>query len=75
MCGGDLIEEAKKNKAKILFFPAVALRHERDRFLDDVTVEELEKEVGCPVYPIENGIDILDKIEEILYGGEVWQNR
>ena len=68
MCGRDLIEEAKKEKPRILFFPAVALRHERDRFLDDVTVEDLEKEVACPVYPVENGTAILDTIETILNG-------
>lgn len=66
MCGNDLIREAKKQQPKILFFPAVALRHERDRFLDDVTVEHLEKELSCPCYAVENGTDILDTIETLL---------
>ena len=31
-------------------------------------VEFIEKEIGCPVYAIENGIPLLDQIETLLNG-------
>ena len=34
--------------------PAVMLRHERDRFLDDVTLEDLEEKLGARVQLVEN---------------------
>ncbi len=68
MCGGDLMEAIRNKQMQALFFPAVALRHERDRFLDDVTVEEIEKAAGCPVFPVENGAAILDAVEALLQG-------
>lgn len=37
-----------------LLFPAVMLRREGDRFLDDVTVEELSEALGVPAAPVEN---------------------
>ncbi len=68
ICGGDLIETVKKARPEILIIPAVSLRYERDLFLDDVAFEEIEKEVGCPVYAVENGIPLLDQIETLLNG-------
>lgn len=68
ICGGDMIETVKKAKPEILFIPAISLRHERDLFLDNVAFEEIEKEVGCPVYAVENGIPLLDQIETLLNG-------
>ncbi len=68
MCGQDLMDQIGEHAPKILFFPAVALRHERDRFLDDVTVEDVQNKLNCPVSPVENGIAILDRIESILCG-------
>ena len=68
ICGGDLIEAVKKTNPEILFIPAVSLRHERDLFLDNVAFEDLEKELGCPVYAVENGIPLLDQIETLLNG-------
>ena len=66
ICGGDLIETLKPKKPEILLLPAVSLRHERDKFLDDVTPEEVQDALGCPVYAVENGIPILDQIEDLL---------
>ena len=68
LCGQDLVEAAKEEKPEILFIPAVSLRHERDLFLDDYSLDRLQTEVGCPVYPIENGLPLLDAIEEICNG-------
>jgi len=69
ICGCDLLEKMKEEKPEILLIPAVSLRHERDRFLDDLTLEELKNSLGCPVFPVENGICILDQIEALLKGG------
>ncbi len=37
-----------------LLLPSVMLRHERDRFLDDLTLCELEARLGVPVLPVDN---------------------
>lgn len=66
LCGQDLLEALKKEKPEILFIPAVALRHERDLFLDNFTPEQLGEALSCLVYPIENGIPLLDQIESLL---------
>ncbi len=68
LCGADLKEAAKEEKPEILFIPAVSLRHERDLFLDNYSLEQLREEMGCPVYAIENGLCLLDTIEEICNG-------
>jgi len=68
LCGRDLIEAVKEEKPEILFIPAVSLRHERDLFLDDYSLDRLQTEAGCPVYPIENGLPLLDAIEDICNG-------
>lgn len=68
ICGQDMIEQLREKKPQILFFPAVSLRHERDRFLDDTTPEQVRDALGCPVYPIENGTPLLDAIEQVIRG-------
>ncbi len=44
--GGDLIRQLAGKAADILLIPDVMLRHEQDRFLDDVTPEEVENALG-----------------------------
>ena len=66
LCGQDILDAVKDTKPEILFIPAVSLRHERDQFLDQFTPEQLQEALGCPVYPIENGICLLDQIESLL---------
>ena len=68
LCGEDLLKAAKEAKPQILFIPAVSLRHERDLFLDNYSLEQLKEELDCPVYAIENGLPLLDTIEEICNG-------
>ncbi len=68
LCGQDIINAAKEEKPKILILPAVSLRHERDKFLDDLTLEQVKEEIGCPVFISENGTCLLDTIEEIING-------
>jgi NifB/MoaA-like Fe-S oxidoreductase len=68
LCGCDLAEQLKEKRPSLVFFPAVALRHERDLFLDDMTVAELEKRVGCPAVPVENGAAIFDALKSAVKG-------
>ena len=37
-----------------LLIPANMLRHEQDRFLDDLTLEQVQEPLGVPVLPVEN---------------------
>ncbi len=68
LCGQDIINTAKEEKPEILILPAVSLRHERDKFLDDLTLEQVKDKIGCPVFISENGTCLLDTIEEIING-------
>ena len=53
--GGDLIEQLKGEKlGEYLLISASMLRHEKDKFLDDVTVEQVEDALKVKVLIIEN---------------------
>ena len=69
LCGCDILKAIQGKAIDTLFFPAVSLRHERDRFLDDMTVEEFAEKAGCTVVPVENGVAILDEIKKLVTGG------
>ncbi|WRS26514.1 DUF512 domain-containing protein [Oscillospiraceae bacterium MB08-C2-2] len=46
-----------------LLLPMAMLRHEKDRFLDDYTVPQVEKALGCTIRLVENdGFDLLDAL-------------
>ncbi|MEE0859524.1 MAG: DUF512 domain-containing protein [Acutalibacteraceae bacterium] len=63
--GQDLIAQLKgKNLGDKLLIPSVMLRHEGDIFLDDVSVDEVEKTLGVPVVPVVNNGETL--LREIL---------
>ncbi len=66
ICGQDLIDTVKPLRPETVLIPAVCLRHERDLFLDGVSTETVQRELGCPVYFIENGTPLLDQIETLL---------
>lgn len=66
LCGSDIAAaaEGKKLGSKVLI-PADSLRHERDMFLDDMLLEELEKKIGVKVVPVENdGYSLLSEMTE-----------
>ena len=63
LCGRDIADQLKEKHPQIVFIPAVSLRSERDRFLDDTTPEDLEKALGCPVIPVENGAAIFEALK------------
>lgn len=65
--GRDLVAQlAGKPLGKRLLLPYVMLRHERDRFLDDMTPDEVERALGVPLVFVEN--DGYDLVEKILHG-------
>ncbi len=64
VCGQDLMAQLKgKVLGQELLIPSTMLRHEQDRFLDDVTREEVEAALSIRLTTTENdGFDLLEKI-------------
>ncbi len=64
--GGDLINQLKdKNLRGKLLIPSVMLRSEGDIFLDDVSLEEAERELGAEITPVScDGYELLSTILE-----------
>ena len=62
--GRDLINQLKdKITAKTLLIPTVMLRHEQDRFLDDVLLEDVEEQLGVNIVRVENdGYNLLNSM-------------
>lgn len=52
--GKDLIAQLKDEKIETLIIPSIMLRPYTNDFLDNVTVEEVEKELNCKVFPIKD---------------------
>ncbi len=71
--GGDLIRRLKEIPlGDEVLIPAVMLRHEGDLFLDGVSLEQVQKELGVRVRPVKNdGYELLDAI---LGREPEWQN-
>ena len=47
--GGDLIRQLQGRAGERVLIPDVMLRHERDKFLDDVTPAQVEEALGVPL--------------------------
>lgn len=64
LCGRDIALGLEKTELfDELLIPAVALRQERDIFLDDMSVEELSQKLNIKVTPVESdGYEMLNKI-------------
>ncbi len=62
--GGDLIKQLKGKELKDrLLIPSVMLRSEGDIFLDDVSLEEAERELGVEITPVScDGYELADII-------------
>lgn len=52
--GKDLISQLKDKQAENLIIPSIMLRPYTNDFLDNVAVEQVEKELGCKVHPIQD---------------------
>ncbi len=65
LTGGDIISQLKgKDLGTELFIPRCALRHEGDLFLDGVSLEDMERELGVKVIPTDSDTDFLYRIIE-----------
>ncbi len=62
--GQDLTQQlAGRDLGQQVLIPACMLRHEQDKFLDDMTVEQAQTALGVPLQTVENdGFDLLEKI-------------
>lgn len=56
-----------------LLIPANMLRHEQDRFLDDLTLEQVQETLGVPVLPVEN--DAFELLARMLGSREERERR
>jgi NifB/MoaA-like Fe-S oxidoreductase len=66
--GGDLIRQLKgRELGEQLLFPAVMLRYERDVFLDDVCIEDVEKALSVKATPVEvDGFEFFEAIIGVI---------
>ncbi len=64
LCGCDMIEQLKgKELGQELLISHSMLKADEDIFLDDITLEELEKQLGVSITPVYNdGYDLIDVI-------------
>lgn len=63
--GGDIINQLKgKSLGEYILIPECMLRYENDLFLDDVSVNDVETELGVKVITVKN--DAEDLIQKIL---------
>ena len=69
--GGDLIRQLRgRELGERLLLPVNMLRHGEDVFLDDVTLADVERELGVKVTPVnQDGFDLCDAIFEYHEGG------
>ena len=60
--GGDLIAQLRgKNLGQRLLIPNNMLRHGERVFLDDVSLDDVERELGVPVVSVaQDGYELLD---------------
>lgn len=69
--GGDLIAQLKgRELGERLLIPINMLRHGEDVFLDDITLDDVARELNVEVIPVEqDGFDLCDAIFDIREGG------
>lgn len=65
LTGEDLLYHlADKNLAKNILLPSVMLKHDEQKFLDDLTVEEVAKKLEINILPVKDINHLLDRIIE-----------
>lgn len=65
LTGQDILRRLKKEAdlGNEVLLPGVTLRQQEDVFLDDMSLQELSQQLGCPVRPVSNnGYELLDAI-------------
>ncbi len=66
VCGKDLKEQLKSRElGEVLYLPEVMLRHEKDLFLDSVSLASLQTDLQVPIHLVKNdGADFLQALLE-----------
>ncbi|WP_017295805.1 TIGR03279 family radical SAM protein [Geminocystis herdmanii] len=65
LTGEDLLHHlADKNFPKNVLLPSVMLKHDEQKFLDDLTVEEVAKKLDINIIPVKDINHLLDRIIE-----------
>ncbi len=64
LTGSDLLTALEgKDLGNTLYIPSVMLRHEGDKFLDDMTIDELSQKLGVSVCPVSSdGAEFVNSI-------------
>ncbi len=64
LTGKDIIAELEKNfrACDKILIPATALRTGEDIFLDDITLEDMQKKFSARIIPIHNGAEFFHEI-------------
>jgi len=63
LTGEDLLHHLQgKNIAKNILLPSVMLKHDELKFLDDLTVEEIEKKLDIKIHPVRDINHLIDTI-------------
>lgn len=64
LTGKDIITELEKNlrECEKILIPATALRTGEDIFLDDITLEDMQKKFSARIIPIHNGAEFFHEI-------------
>ncbi len=61
LTGSDLLTGlVGKNLGQAILLPTVMLKHDEERFLDDLTVEEVSQKLNMPIYPVNGVEELLD---------------
>lgn len=68
LSGSDVLKAVEGKRGKLLFIPSVMLRETRDRFLDDLTPEQIENMTGKRVIVFDpDPLEYYRKCLEIVY--------
>ena len=69
LTGGDILEVLRKNNCEVdkILIPATALRSGENIFLDDMTLETLQKNFSAKIIPVRTGAEFF----KILQGEEI----
>ncbi len=63
LTGGDIIDRLKGEElGEVLIIPGTAVRREGDLFLDNISIKDMERELGVKVVPSNGGDDLVQAI-------------
>lgn len=63
LTGYDLLFHLRNESIKgDIILPSVMLKHDEQKFLDDITVEELEIKLGVKIYPVKDINELMERL-------------